>query len=283
MESVKKATDDGCSYCNNLPKIVSTHLRHIQHKTKVTKNLYTLFIKQELHAHLNGSLSSNTLRALGCSETSMAKYQELNTILEKTERTLDECFQLFKVAHELTKTKEAVYLATQSVIKEFADDNVIYLELRTTPREEKGMSKEEYIESVVQAILDCKLEIIVKLLCSIDRRHTLQASQESLEIIIKMKNKYPDIIKGLDLSGNPMEGSFPEGLFEIARKNGLFITLHCAEVKNDAEVLEMLKFQPDRLGHCTYLHPLYGGCKSNWEVYCNLKIPIGEKTAMYTG
>lgn len=279
MESVKKATDDGCSYCNNLPKIVSIYLHHIKHKTK----LHMYFIKQELHAHLNGSLSSNTLRALGCSETSMAKYQELNTILEKTERTLDECFQLFRVAHELTKTKEAVYLATESVIKEFADDNVIYLELRTTPREEMKMTKEEYIESVVQAILDCKLEIIVKLLCSIDRRHSLKASEESLEIIIKMKKKYPDIIKGLDLSGNPLEGSFPVGLFEKARKNGLFITLHCAEVKNDAEVLEMLKFQPNRLGHCTYLHPIYGGCESNWELYCNLKIPIGEKTAMCTG
>lgn len=211
----------------------------------------------------------------------MAKYQELNTILEKTERTLDECFQLFKVAHELTKTKEAVYLATKSVIKEFANENVIYLELRTTPREENGMTKEEYIESVVKAILESNSEITVKLLCSIDRRHTLETSMKSLEIIIKMKNKYPDIIKGLDLSGNPLEGNFFEELFSKAKSNGLFITLHCAEVKNDVEVLEMLKFQPDRLGHCTYLHPSYGGCKSNWQLYCSLKIPIGKGILCY--
>lgn len=226
---------------------------------------------------MNGSLSSSTLRTLGCKEASVAKYKELNNILDKTEKTLDECFDLFRVAHDLTKTREAVYLATESVIKEFADDNVKYLEIRTTPREEAGMSKEDYIESVVKAILNCKSDaIVVKLLCSIDRRHSLESSEESLDVIIKMKAKYPDIIRGIDLSGNPSVGSFPVELFKRARNNGLFVTLHCAEVRNDVEVLEMLKFHPDRLGHCTYLHPNCGGSEANWNLYRSLKIPIGN-------
>lgn len=235
-----------------------------------------------MHAHLNGSLSSETLKTLGCSTSSMVRYQELSTILKKTERTLDECFQLFKIAHELTKTKEAVYIATESVIKEFANDNVIYLELRTTPRKENDMTEEDYIESVVKAILHSKDKIIVKLLCSIDRRHSVESSEKSLDVILKMKTKYPDIIKGIDLSGNPMEGCFPEALFRKARNHDLFITIHCAEIKNDAEVMQMLTFQPDRLGHCTYLHPAYGGSETstNWELYCNLKIPVG-KTAYF--
>lgn len=212
----------------------------------------------------------------------MTKYKELNNLLEKTEDALDRCFHLFKVAQELTKTKEALYLATESVIREFADDNVKYLELRTTPRQEIGMSKEEYIESVVNAILNCESnDIIVKLLCSIDRRHSLESSEESLDVIIKMKEKYPNIIRGIDLSGNPSIGCFPEKLFRKARSNGLFVTLHCAEVANDAEVLKMLKFHPDRLGHCTYLHPSYGGSESNWNLYRRLNLPIGKYLIVY--
>lgn len=226
---------------------------------------------------MNGSLSSQTLRALGCTESSMAKYQELNYILEKTERTLDECFKLFKVAHELTKTKQAVYFATESVIKDFENENVFYLELRTTPREEDNMTKEEYIESVVKAILDSKTGITVKLICSIDRRHTMESSEKSLELIIKMKNKYPNIIVGVDLSGNPLDGSFSEKLFEKARRSDLYVTLHCGEVRNDAEIEKMLRFQPDRLGHCTYLHPAFGGSKSNWELHQRAPKPIGKK------
>ena len=43
---------------------------------------------------------------------------------------------------------------TRDVIQEFADDNVKYLELRTTPRAviETGMTKESYIKAVLKAI-----------------------------------------------------------------------------------------------------------------------------------
>lgn len=59
--------------------------------------------------------------------------------MNKTEKTLEECFDLFKVAHKATNNPKNVYLATKSVIKDFYDDKVAYLELRTTPRAEKGI------------------------------------------------------------------------------------------------------------------------------------------------
>jgi adenosine deaminase len=43
---------------------------------------------------------------------------------------------------------------TREVIRDFARENVVYLELRTTPKRiHEISSKEEYLESVVQAIL----------------------------------------------------------------------------------------------------------------------------------
>ncbi|KAG5872766.1 hypothetical protein JTB14_005798 [Gonioctena quinquepunctata] len=232
--------------------------------------------KVELHAHLNGSLSENTLQKLGCLDSSISEYKKLATILHKTDRTLEECFDLFKVAHNATKTPELVYLATQCVIEDFALENTMYLEIRTTPRAEEGMTKEEYIESVVKAIEESKYKtrIIVKLILSIDRRHSKQDSLKSLEIILKMREKYPDIIRGIDLSGNPKEGDFDDAIFEAARQKGLGITIHCAEVKNDLEVEKILAFVPNRIGHGTFLHPNNGGSEKNWKTYCEQKIPL---------
>jgi adenosine deaminase len=63
------------------------------------------------------------------------------------------CFQLFAIAHSLTATPAAVYKATQDVIKEFAEDGVLYLELRSTPRNVPGvMSKAQYIQAMMDAI-----------------------------------------------------------------------------------------------------------------------------------
>ncbi|XP_044265425.1 adenosine deaminase-like protein [Tribolium madens] len=231
-----------------------------------------LLPKIELHAHLNGSLSAFSLQKLGCSNEQISEYQQLAD-LQATEKTLNECFKLFKVAHSATKNQQSVYLATKYVIEDFFNENVAYLELRTTPREEQNMTKADYIESVIRAIKDCDKNIIVKLLLSIDRSDDLKC-EENLELIIKMRQKYPNVIKGVDFSGNPYNGTFDPKLFQKARNCGLFITLHCAEIKNDEEVEEILKFRPDRIGHGTFLHPNFGGNDSIWKLYLDTNIPL---------
>lgn len=212
---------------------------------------------------------------MGCKDDNINQYQKLNKVLEKSSRTLDECFELFDVAYKATVNIYSVYKATESVINDFAEDNVIYLELRSTPRSEVDMTKEDYVEAIVRAIKDNKNKIIVKLLLSINRKDDIKTSEDTLLLILKMHRKYPDIIKGIDLSGNPKVGFFNKALFQTARDAGLKISLHCAEVKNDSEVEDMLNFKPDRIGHATCIHEKYGGNRSLWEKYCKLKIPIG--------
>lgn len=138
------------------------------------------------------------------------------------------------------------------------------------------MSKEEYIEAVVSAIRETDLDIMVKLILSIDRSHDAETSRQSLNIITRMKETYPDIIKGVDLSGNPAIGKFDTELFTYAKNNGLKTTVHCGEVKNDDEVLKILSFRPDRIGHATNLHPNHGGSQTIWDLYNLVKIPVGE-------
>lgn len=138
------------------------------------------------------------------------------------------------------------------------------------------MTKEEYIEAVVKAIKETELDIVVKLILSIDRRHDGETSRESLKIIIRMKETYPDIIKGVDLCGDPEIGTFDTELFTYARNNGMKITVHCGEVQNEKEILKILSFRPDRIGHATFLHPNYGGSQTIWDLYNLVKIPVGK-------
>lgn len=151
-------------------------------------------------------------------------------------------------------------LATKNVIKDFSEDNVVYLELRTTPRKTEKISKLQYIETVIKTIIVCQEKfpnILVKLIPSIDRSQGLESAEENLDLILKLKEIYPKIIKGIDLSGDPVKSEFKiyKNLLEKARNNGLKLALHCGEILNDEEVTEMLNFGMDRLGHGTFINP----------------------------
>lgn len=50
------------------------------------------------------------------------------------DRTLSECFALFGLIHSVTTTHAIITRITREVIEDFASDNVLYLELRTTPK-----------------------------------------------------------------------------------------------------------------------------------------------------
>lgn len=48
-----------------------------------------------------------------------------------------------------------LFQSTKDVIREFADDNVCYLELRSTPRpcQESGMTAESYVRAVLRGYI----------------------------------------------------------------------------------------------------------------------------------
>lgn len=66
---------------------------------------------------------------------------------------LNSAFEKFKYAHDLTDTPEAVALATECVIRDFNDDNVVYLELRSTPRSTSKMTKDQYVMAVIETMM----------------------------------------------------------------------------------------------------------------------------------
>ncbi|CAG9801342.1 unnamed protein product [Chironomus riparius] len=237
--------------------------------------------KIELHAHLNGSLSNSTLCKLielkkknqGSAEENMAFYHTFDA-----DESLEKCFEKFKLAHDLVNSKEAVKLALCCVIDEFSKENVIYLEIRSAPRSTAFMSKEEYLQAVIDQIILCQEShptIMVKYIPSINISYGTKEAEENYKLFYEFRNKYPDLICGMDLSGDPIKGKFSDvkKVFDQARADGFRFAIHCAESLDENEILEKLEFMAsgDRIGHGTFIE------ESNteiWNLFTSKHLPI---------
>ncbi|KAI3718739.1 hypothetical protein L6452_19621 [Arctium lappa] len=228
--------------------------------------------KVELHAHLNGSIRNSTLLELArdLGEKGTIVFSDFEHVIRKSDRSLREVFKLFDLIHIVTTDHKTITRITKEVVEDFAAENVVYLELRTTPKRNDsiGMSKRSYMEAVVEGLrsasssLDInfasddperssartKKKIYVRLLLSIDRRESTAAAMETVNLALEMRDMG---VIGIDLSGNPTIGEW-ETFFpalKFAREQGLSITLHCGEVPNPVEIQAMLDFLPGRIGH----------------------------------
>ncbi|CAG4964957.1 unnamed protein product, partial [Parnassius apollo] len=120
------------------------------------------------------------------------------------------------------------------------------------------------------------LSIISLLIISINRCNTISEAEEIADLAIEYHKKFPNVVVGLELSGNPGCGKFENfvKVFSRARTAGLKVTLHCGEISNPEEILQMIQFKPDRIGHGTCIHPKFGGTDDAWEALCKSGIPV---------
>ncbi|KAG5234631.1 adenosine/AMP deaminase family protein [Salix suchowensis] len=252
--------------------------------------------KIELHAHLNGSIRDSTLlelaRVLG---------EKGAIVFSDVEHVIMKIFKLFDLIHILTTDHKTVTRITKEVVEDFASENVVYLELRTTPKKNDsiGMSKQSYMEAVIEglrAVTAVDIDFVphkintqdslnsiamnyacdgtrrkktyVRLLLSIDRRETTEAAIETVKLALEMRGLG---VVGIDLSGNPDVGEWNTFLpaLKFAQEQGLYITLHCGEVPNRREVQPMLDFLPQRIGHAIFFE------EEEWRQLKSSKIPVG--------
>ncbi|AWP08246.1 putative adenosine deaminase-like protein isoform 2 [Scophthalmus maximus] len=234
---------------------------------------YRQLPKVELHAHLNGSVSSHTIEKLIDRKPHLNIEHNMTAIGKGQRRTLDELQQQTSVNSSQVAT---------DVIREFAADSVKYLELRSTPREEKhtGLTKRRYIETVIRAIQLCKeegLDIDVRFLVAIDRRNGPQVAMETVELAEEFLLSSNGLVVGLDLSGDPTVGDGKSLLpaLERAKNCGLKLSLHLSEVPSQLEESDLLlNLPPDRIGHGTFLHPEVGGSQILVDKVLKNNIPL---------
>ncbi|KAK1307927.1 hypothetical protein QJS10_CPA09g01225 [Acorus calamus] len=257
--------------------------------------------KIELHAHLNGSIRDSTLLELAkvLGEKNVIVFSDVEHIILKDDRSLQECFRMFDLIHVLATDHTTIKRIAKEVVEDFAAENVVYLELRTTPKKNEaiGMSKQSYMKAVIAGIKSVETvevefipsddiskkpvktptivdsfrtntkKIYVRLLLSIDRRETTAAAVETVELASEMKDSG---VVGIDLSGNPCIGEWLTVLpaLKRARELELPITLHCGEVPNHKEIQAMLEFRPQRIGHAIFLK------EDQWKTLRSSNIPV---------
>lgn len=274
------------------------------------------FPKVELHAHLNGSIRETTLfelaneRNVRLSQNHFSEDTRVassdHSIYNVRPRSLQDCFAVFAEIGTVVDDLPAIRRITLETLQDFANEGCAYLELRSTPKRllvEHGKStlatKRDYCETILQVMKEfqaneeeqyskeveknkhavSRLPLVACLIVSVDRSNDVPSGWENINLAIQLKKEYPDFVVGVDLGGNPFKRNFTDfaECFQSARQNGLFVTLHCAEVScNDddrnsrayQDAQAILNFAPDRLGHALLLPP------SLQAMLDNLRIPV---------
>lgn len=246
-------------------------------KKPVTSAFTLALPKVELHAHLTGSISPQTLHEIWLEQqndttttTSKKLVDPLIALAPPPGQSHHNILTFFKLfdtyIYSLCNTPSAVAYATRSVLEDFASDGVRYLELRTTPREslETGLTKDNYVETILSAIEDFHEEeqkqgtdrMRIYLILSIDRRNSSEQAEKTIDLALKFRSRG---IVGIDLCGNPLvslDHKILRPAFQRAKSANLYLTFHFAETptSSSSEELEfLLSFHPHRLGHVIHL------------------------------
>lgn len=227
--------------------------------------------KIELHAHLSGSIGASTIQGLLNKPENARIHRKAAHLFDvETGRTLKHCFDLFPIIHELLGHPSTLQSIVHEVLHDFADDNVIYLELRTTPRQTNHMTEFTYLQSVLQGVADFHQSfgrrLVCRILVSISRHLPVEAAWRTVQvtegILTNGPSRFTSLIVGFELSGAPQKGCWADfqPVFQYVRDTlNLPISLHFAEVENEEECLDMLKFRPDRVGHAAVMSDLVSG------------------------
>ncbi len=155
--------------------------------------------KIELHAHLTGSVRDSTVLDLLKLEANHANAEQVlvENYQINPDKTMEQCFQIFGLLHRLLKKRENLARVMREILEDFSEENTVYLELRTTPRNiyegnDLVLSKREYIETVIGEIEKFKAgnDMITRLILSVDRTKGYEDALETVELCNTLKSEY---------------------------------------------------------------------------------------------
>ncbi|KAL0222944.1 hypothetical protein P9112_002334, partial [Eukaryota sp. TZLM1-RC] len=205
------------------------------------------FPKIELHLHLNGSISETTLQNLAHHCNVLG--QEFNL---PTGRTLSDCFVVFDAIHKVSLNPSAARRIAKEAVECAALDNVIYLELRTTSHSTNQMSAYDYLNAVVDGINSAEHRPhFVTLILALDRGKVIPDIDDWFSLLSSINNAHNNIIRGIDIAGNPTKGHTSQfaPFIRRAKDIGLKTTIHFAEIDILEDINATMELSPDRLGH----------------------------------
>jgi adenosine deaminase len=200
--------------------------------------------KVELHAHLNGCIRESTLFALAqersvtlsdhhfvAPSTASSPLSD-HSMYNVRPRSLQDCFDMFAEIPRCVDDLKALRRITLEALADFASHHVVYLELRSTPKqlllktgESELADKRTYCLVILEAMKDfeqkeqerytretaaaarannqSRLPMISRLLVAIDRSQSVEDAHEHVELAKTLRHEYGNRVVGVDLGGNP--------------------------------------------------------------------------------
>jgi adenosine deaminase len=221
------------------------------------RSIVSALSKAELHLHLDGSVRVDTALELAATRGVDAPRdrESMRALLVAPERTASqaELLRAFDLPIALMQDAEALHRITAELVETKAADNVRYIEIRWGPllHTARGLSLEAGIAAVCEGATEAaaRTNTIVRLICTALRSHDPADNTRLARVAARFRDRG---LTGFDLAGP--EAAFPDplvhrGAFEMARGEGLRITLHAGEFDGPAQVWRALELDPERIAH----------------------------------
>ncbi len=216
--------------------------------------------KIELHRHLEGSLRLSTLFDIldECDvDVDASTEEDLRPLVQMTardQRDSQHFLAKFHVMRRFFCSAEVIKRFAREIVRDAADDQVRYMELRFTPQALSTMSGIP-LEDIVPLVCDAANEaaeetgIIVRYIASMNRHEPVEIGEHVLRAAINNRSRG---VVGLDLAGDEANYScLPfRLLFRRAKSAGLGVTIHAGEWAGARSVWDAIgNLNADRVGH----------------------------------
>ena len=230
----------------------------------------------DLHVHLDGSLSVDTVRELaGMQGISLAKadtgtqHTALNmdsmnaqvddNILRKRLQVSADCQDLneyltkFDFPLQLLQTPESMETSVRRLLVQQWQQGLIYSEIRFAPQlhTRRGMSQYEAVEAALEGLYQGMRQTSILsglILCCMRGQNNAEMNAETVQVAERYLGNG---VAALDLAG--AEGLFPttdyETLFQQAKAKGIPFTIHAGEAAGPESIWAALRCGAARIGH----------------------------------
>ena len=202
--------------------------------------------KIELHTHLDGSASLNTI-----SNITKEKIEDLENKMIAREKckNLSEYLTKFDTPIACMQTKDNLTQISRELTEYLEDENVIYAEIRFAPmfHTKEGLTYEEIVEAVLKGLKSNK-KVKTNLILCMMRGMPKESNLKTIEVTSKYLNKG---VCGIDLAG--AEDKYPlseyKDLFNIISEKNIPFTIHAGENGSYKEIELAIKLGAKRIGH----------------------------------
>lgn len=207
----------------------------------------------DLHLHLDGSLSLNSVRELAQMQN-MAVEPDDEKLLKLLQvgpdcKDLNEYLEKFAFPCSLLQSPEAITRSVENLRSELKSQGLIYAEIRFAPQLHtiQGLTQRQVVQAATEGLKADGVEANLILCCMRgDQNH-----EQNLETVRLAAEFLGKGICAVDLAG--AEALFPTDAFEeeftLARKLGVPYTIHAGEAAGPESVYTALDFGAKRLGH----------------------------------